>query len=437
MGRTRGLYRMALVLLSAFAGACVLESEKVENLSGAPRVTMEVFHKAQIQSDTGKCLAAAEASDQDATPVHIWECDDALPQYWDIRSDGTIHPRKTPAKCLALSGFSDDSGAEVVLRDCADTERQRWQVTSAGPVRNISNGKCLDIPSPVADDGAAVQTLDCQGGAGQQFDVVPKPFNYVALGDSYAAGAGLAEELGDTRQFDDDGGCERHLDAYPARVAMALQARDETQTVEFDFVACSGDRIADAFQQMQANQDVLGRADLVTVTIGGNDLDWPDVLERCATVWNRNPLAGQGSCTHGKEELFQRVDGMLQRLEELNSELRSFAPRAQILLVGYPQIAPLQPKSACIPFLSAMIDAAEREMIRALGVVLNDGFAAVAEASSRTSFVDLQVVYEGHEPCAQDEWINALRSDFSSSQSFHPKVIGHQNAALAVMQAVL
>lgn len=96
----------------------------------------------------------------------------------------------------------------------------------------------------------------------------------------------------------------------------------------------------------------------------------------------------------------------------------------------------MQPKDACIPFLGAMIDGAEREMIRMLGTVLNDGTASIAASHALGSLVDLEAVYAGHEPCTDDEWINALRSDFSSSQSFHPKVIGHENAALAVLEAV-
>lgn len=256
------------------------------------------------------------------------------------------------------------------------------------------------------------------------------PFVYVALGDSYAAGAGLAEELDGEGSFDDDVRCERHDDAYPARVAGELVTERE---VDFRFAACSGARIEDVRGQMKGSATALREADLVTVTAGGNDLEWPDVLRRCATTWQLSQ--GQLSCTHGEEELLARIDDVLVELGVLCDDLVQIAPRARILVVGYPHIAPSPPVSTCLPFVPTNIDGDEQAMIRRLGEHLRDGLADLARETG-VELVDLIPVYTGHEPCTDDEWIHALRRDFGSSQSFHPKVVGHHATAVHVLAEV-
>ncbi len=92
---------------------------------------------------------------------------------------------------------------------------------------------------------------------------------YVALGDSYSSGAGLAP-------FDaGSGSCARSPRAYPSIVARSL-ARDR-----FVFVACSGATIAQITAQVGAARVALRHAALVTLTAGGNDLSFTNLLVSC------------------------------------------------------------------------------------------------------------------------------------------------------------
>src|SRR5690349_15814765 len=91
--------------------------------------------------------------------------------------------------------------------------------------------------------------------------------SYVALGDSYSSGVG-------TRTYINDGtSCQRSTKAYPYLIA---QARGYT----LNFQACSGAKTAD----VTANQ--LGALNTgtryVTISIGGNDAGFSDVLTECA-----------------------------------------------------------------------------------------------------------------------------------------------------------
>ena len=84
------------------------------------------------------------------------------------------------------------------------------------------------------------------------------PVSYVAVGDSIAAGYGLAGYAGD---YSNPSGC------FPALIAQA-------QGYSLNNLAISGDDTNDLLEKMQTSryQDALKSADVISVTIGSNDL---------------------------------------------------------------------------------------------------------------------------------------------------------------------
>ncbi|WP_312858443.1 GDSL-type esterase/lipase family protein, partial [Pseudonocardia pini] len=99
--------------------------------------------------------------------------------------------------------------------------------------------------------------------AGTQVAAAAEPVDYVALGDSYAAGVGAGT-----------GECGRTEASYPARYAVGVRS--------FAFVACSGATTAGVLKdQVRA---VSRDTDLVTITVGGNDVGFVPVLARCGTA---------------------------------------------------------------------------------------------------------------------------------------------------------
>jgi lysophospholipase L1-like esterase len=103
---------------------------------------------------------------------------------------------------------------------------------------------------------------------------------YAALGDSMAAGAGLASAGGDAR-------CVRSTQAYGYKVAQSRQ-------LSLMHIACSGSTAGDLVtQQHIAGPNIPpqldpafanGTPNLITITTGANDMLWGDFLRKCATT---------------------------------------------------------------------------------------------------------------------------------------------------------
>jgi hypothetical protein len=93
---------------------------------------------------------------------------------------------------------------------------------------------------------------------------------YLALGDSYSSGEGLAPFLAGS------GSCDRSPEAYPPLVAHDLGH------LGLVFVACSGATITQISAQVGAvSPGELRRAALTTVTAGGNDLGFSTLISAC------------------------------------------------------------------------------------------------------------------------------------------------------------
>lgn len=130
--------------------------------------------------------------------------------------------------------------------------------------------------------------------------------HYVALGDSYAAGPGIPAQRSDPI------GCYRSTNNYPALLARALNIRNYID------VSCSG---ATTDNMTSAQPSPLGPnppqfnalkpdTDLVTVTIGANDIDIGDLWSSCARLGPTDPLGSpcQRQSTAGGVDLYaQRV----------------------------------------------------------------------------------------------------------------------------------
>jgi lysophospholipase L1-like esterase len=96
--------------------------------------------------------------------------------------------------------------------------------------------------------------------------------SYGAFGDSFAAGIGV----GNLRPDVDAKACSRYSGGYPAKVQAVIQAQN------FQFVACSGDTSKDILATQFAKLlPISSTFDLITMSAGGNDVGFSDVLKAC------------------------------------------------------------------------------------------------------------------------------------------------------------
>lgn len=232
---------------------------------------------------------------------------------------------------------------------------------------------------------------------------------YVALGDSYASGVGTGSYL------DDGSGCQRSSYAYPSLVARA-------RGYALRFKACSGATISHvAGSQLGA----LGAGTrYVTLSVGGNDAGFAQVLTTCATPWW---LADCGPAVD-RARTFVR-DTLPARLRTLYADIRSRAPDATVVVVGYPRVFMGEDCN-----LGTWFSRDEQDLLNATADQLNARIAAASRAAGFV-FADPTTRFTGHAVCDDPAWLNGL--SLPVKESYHPTRAGHADGFLPLVRPLL
>ncbi|MGH3605675.1 MAG: SGNH/GDSL hydrolase family protein [Pseudonocardiaceae bacterium] len=257
------------------------------------------------------------------------------------------------------------------------------------------------------------------------------PQHYVALGDSYASGPGIPEQRADPV------GCQRSTHNYPALLAQALGIRDYTD------VSCGGARTDD----MTAPQPVRWGpnppqfdalrpdTDLVTLTIGGNDINIGGLWVTCAQLGPTDPSGNpcQRQTTAGGTDLYaQRIAVAAPKVGQVLEGIRARSQRATVLLMGYLRILPSA--TGCYPAFPIArgdvpyVDGVERQLT-----------AMLADQASNHGavFVDSYAGSLGHDACRPSgvRWVEGTAAT-SAAAPDHPNAIGMQQVADLPVDAV-
>ena len=131
---------------------------------------------------------------------------------------------------------------------------------------------------------------------------------FTALGDSYASGFGA----GKTTNGNGDGDCGRFSEAYPSMMSRFLGSSVQKYT----FLACKGATIADIKdKQISAIPD--NSQDLVTISAGGDDVLFKDLLWDC--VYGHSTMEKCDETLSKADEaikkLYDSIDGLLTALD--------------------------------------------------------------------------------------------------------------------------
>ncbi|MFJ7523818.1 SGNH/GDSL hydrolase family protein [Streptomyces griseus] len=231
---------------------------------------------------------------------------------------------------------------------------------------------------------------------------------YAALGDSYSSGVGAGSYLSDS------GDCRRSTNAYP----YLWQAANSPAS--FDFVACSG---ATTSSVASSQLGVLNAStSLVSVTAGGNDVGFADVMQDCV-------LSNEATCINSVNNAVSQMNSTLPgSLDALYDGIRARAPQAQVVVLGYPRFYQLS--GSCVAGLSE----AERTAINNASDVLND---VIAKRSADAGFTFSSVVDEftGHELCSGDAWLHSVTVPVYNS--YHPKAAGQSGGYLPAFRSAV
>jgi lysophospholipase L1-like esterase len=255
----------------------------------------------------------------------------------------------------------------------------------------------------------------------------------VALGDSYTAGDLLPMSL-TSRPL----GCLRSSDAYPAQVAKALGA-----SADLVDVACTGAGVSDMTQSQRTylgtnppQLSVLAPDDsVVMLTLGGDDMGFMHSLDTCMKLSVTDPFGSpcESHYTSGGTNQFAvKVAAEGPRIVSVLDEIHARAPRARILLVGYPDLFPRH--GGCWPVVP--ITDGDISYLRGIETRLNAMLADAASAAGAT-FVNTYTPTIGHDFC-QSSQVKDVEGLIPTSLAapFHPNARGQAAIAALVLAAL-
>ncbi len=234
--------------------------------------------------------------------------------------------------------------------------------------------------------------------------------NYVALGDSYSSGLGAGSYISSS------GSCDRSTNAYPEQWAAAHAP------ASFVSVACAGASTSDVTgSQVSA---LSASTTLVSLTIGGNDAGFSNVMETCV-------LHSTSTCvsTINTAEAFVATQ-LPARLDSALQAVRAHAPNAKIVLLGYPELYDLSRSGLCIG-----LSTTDRTDLNQAADDLDSAMAAAAARNGDT-FADVRGQFAHHEICdGGSSWLNSVNI-LSISSSYHPTAAGQEQGYEPVFASV-
>lgn len=255
---------------------------------------------------------------------------------------------------------------------------------------------------------------------------------YVALGDSYAAGPGIPAATGVPI------GCGRSSRDYPSLVFAGAQFSG------FRDVSCGGATISDLTEPQRTRvggnppqlNALTGDVSLVTLTVGGNDIGFNLIVSTCLARSRSQPTGAACQAyfaRNGHDVLAQQIATAAPKLLAVLRQINQRAPRARVLVVGYPTILPASGGGCTEAPFSAGDISYLTQVFRSLNAMLE----AQADAAG-DHYVDTATTSVGHDLCRAPgiRWVEGLAPD-SPAAPFHPNALGMHNSAAQVLGARL
>lgn len=285
---------------------------------------------------------------------------------------------------------------------------------------------------------------------------------YLGLGDSYISGEGAYDYRTETDT--ERNRCHQSLASYPYLLASRFQSGKS--------VACSGAKMHNLREQkgIGAAQVYGGEPidqelsdarinyipgfdpqfrfvtndnpEAITISIGGNDIGFGQVLEKCVHPLKnvKENLDGGHMCYPTYEdrlELVNLINRKLPKLRQLYTDLRNGGTHTRrVYVIGYPQVAKVGGDCG----LNVQLNASEVAFAADLVAYLNSVLAQAAREAG-VMYVDTQQAFDGRRLCEGDGSQSAMNGftvgrrtwgGYSFAESFHPNKTGHRLLADAV-----
>ena len=304
-----------------------------------------------------------------------------------------------------------------------------------------------------------------------------KHMSYLALGDSYTSGEGAFAYRAGTDT--ENNTCHSSANSYPSLLIQHLFSRTSGNSV-----ACSGAVINDIAQsptyagqakdgvmynkisasglQIYLNNYTAGylpqaafaahyQPSALTVSVGGNDIGFGNILKMCLAPHLNRHLTDSNGCYSTYEdrlELSQTIDAQIPRLTQLYKRLQAATPNSTIYVVGYPLLAVDNGNCAVNVRLSTVEIALSIEIIKHLNLAV-----AKAAGNAKVNYVNIENALAGHRLCEVKSNLVAVNGvtagkdaglstsivgrpvniKFLGRESFHPNSYGYQLIEQAIL----
>lgn len=286
----------------------------------------------------------------------------------------------------------------------------------------------------------------------------------VALGDSYSSGEGALSYLPNS-DIDTIDTCHRSQVAYP-------ELLEENTSLNLDmtaFVACSGATEDKILGSNVANSELpqgdalaAGDANIVTMSIGGNNANFAGVMSTCTL---KNAMTDAQTAAHMQQTDVDQADcaqalsnaastltasSFTSNLTSLYNQVESLVPDAKLLIVEYPQLFPdfSDISGSCTWGTGSsllgtgtpsgrVVSQTEVTALRSLTNQL-DGDIATAVANTNNSNimpVDPRPEFAADALCTSTPWFNGPVFNFDQAYiagSYHPNAAGQAAYATTV-----
>jgi lysophospholipase L1-like esterase len=222
--------------------------------------------------------------------------------------------------------------------------------------------------------------------------------SYVALGDSYSSGVG-------TRVYYNDGtNCQRSPDAYGPLISSA-------RGYALNFQACSGAKTTDVNSGQLA--PLNSTTNLVTITIGGNDAGFSNVIINCAAYY----FPCQNAINNADSFIQNQLPALL---DTTYGDIRSHARSAHVVVLAYPHLFTSNGQTCNF---NALTSDHEKQLNHTADLL--DGVISSRAAAHGFSYVDPRNAFLPHEVCSSSEWLNG--QSWPLTESYHPNISGQKD----------
>ena len=297
------------------------------------------------------------------------------------------------------------------------------------------------------------------------------PMIVVSLGDSYSSGEGIETFYGQEKSlankvYDQDWIAHRSTKGWPALIQVPGVSgtmsnyktnSSSSASCQWYFAAASGavtsnvtttkqskyinKRQGNIFKhtdykytaylpkQLDVFNNINGGVDYVTMTIGGNDVGFADIITECATG---STYLGTSNLNKKLNKIWDNMDNTKADIKNVYEQVESKAGYdAAIVVAGYPKLLDKEGKGW-------LISEEEATTVNANVVLFNDVIEGLvnecADEGMNIYFVDVEDAFDNHEAYSDDAWINKIifgaksedldRTTIASAYSMHPNATG-------------